>query len=88
MIKDTHIGNYIVGIRYDFNICKYRILIALNCWKDDPVWVDKTSFAKDIPATVFDSEESALYAMDIIYEIIMKWEDFKEHERARKYQEN
>lgn len=88
MIKDTHIGNYIVGIRYDFNICKYRIIIALNGWESNADWIDKTSFAKDLPATVFDSEESASYAMDIIYEKIMKWEDFKEDERARKNKDN
>ena len=55
MIKDIRIGNYVIGSRYNFTECKYKIVIALSGWENTPVYLENTFFSKDLTKTTFDS---------------------------------
>jgi hypothetical protein len=79
--KDTRIGSYVMGVRYDYNDCKYKILIALNRWEDNPAYLQNTYFAKDLAKSIFDSEEEADYYFDIVFEKIADWENYKINKR-------
>lgn len=84
--KDFRVGNYILGIRFDFEINKYKIIVGLTGWENNCCYIDKTSFAKTINyKTEFDSEEEADYYRDIIVEQIGDWNDYVAREKLKSY---
>ena len=85
--RDSRIGNYVLGIRYDFALCKYKIIIALSGWESNADYIDGTSFARDLNYKVdFDSEEEADFYVGIIEEKIADWHDLKERIRRKNYE--